>query len=116
MLHTPTCMLARSRCNLYLVFRKYIFGFMKEFDEVLFSDQARDRTLGWQKYIEPVSFADRLIIFELCLNTDGLSASSFVHKRAGEKLKAGPIWDQNLALGFSEQHRFGTNFGISEQW
>ena len=29
----------------------------------------------------------------------GLISSSFVHKRAGEKIKAGPIWDQNLALG-----------------
>lgn len=51
------------------------------------------------KYIEPVSFVDYWLIYEVCLNHEIMNPGSvFIHKDveggvAGGKLIAGPVWD-----------------------
>ena len=81
---------------------------------------------GWSKYIDVESWADRLILFELALNNDGLLTSSFIHKKAGQKISAGPLWDMNYAFGLldtnngiwihcNEVKQFANKFGIQER-
>jgi len=45
------------------------------------------------------SFVDNLIVNELTLNVDAYVRSAFYHKDRDQKIKAGPLWDYNFALG-----------------
>lgn len=45
------------------------------------------------------SFADEILVQNLAENTDGFLSSSYYHKDAGGKLKAGPFWDFNIGMG-----------------
>lgn len=50
-------------------------------------------------YIDVPSFVDYLIINELTRNVDAYVRSAYYHKDRDKKLKAGPLWDYNFALG-----------------
>ena len=50
--------------------------------------------------IDAPAWADRLLLFEIGMDSDGLRASSFVHQPAhAERVVAGPVWDLDLSLG-----------------
>lgn len=54
---------------------------------------------GYSAYIDVPSFVDYMISTELGSNADGYQISTFFHKDRGGKLRAGPVWDFNLAYG-----------------
>jgi len=56
-------------------------------------------TSGYPSYIDVTSFVDYMISTELGSNADGYQISTFFHKDRGGKLRAGPVWDFNLAYG-----------------
>lgn len=56
-------------------------------------------TSGYSSYIDIPSFVDYMISTELGSNADGYQISTFFHKDRGGKLRAGPVWDFNLAYG-----------------
>jgi hypothetical protein len=54
---------------------------------------------GYPSVIDIPSFVDYMIINELAANSDAYQYSTFFHKDRAGKLRAGPIWDNNLTFG-----------------
>jgi hypothetical protein len=54
---------------------------------------------GYPSVIDIPSFVDFMIISELTANSDAYQYSTFFHKDRNGKLRAGPIWDNNLTFG-----------------
>jgi hypothetical protein len=55
---------------------------------------------GIPSVIDVPSFADFMMIAEFSSNVDVYSLSTFFHKDRNGKLRAGPVWDYNLAYGY----------------
>ncbi|WP_437648367.1 CotH kinase family protein [Sorangium sp. So ce362] len=65
-----------------------------------FHDTVHQTPIGdYSAYIDVPSFIDYLIISELTFNVDAYVRSCYYHKDRDQKLKAGPLWDYNFALG-----------------
>jgi hypothetical protein len=56
-------------------------------------------TTGIPSVIDIPSFIDYMIISELSSNADAYQYSTFFHKDRNGKLRAGPIWDNDLTFG-----------------
>jgi hypothetical protein len=54
---------------------------------------------GYPSVIDIPSFIDHIIISELSSNADSYQYSTFFHKDRNGKLRAGPIWDNDLTFG-----------------
>lgn len=57
-------------------------------------------TTGIPSVIDIPSFVDFMIMAEFASNVDVYHLSTFFHKDRCGKLRAGPIWDYNLAFGY----------------
>ena len=57
-------------------------------------------TSGIPSVIDIPSFVDFMLIAEFASNVDVYSFSTFFHKDRLGKLRAGPVWDYNLAFGY----------------
>lgn len=57
---------------------------------------------GFPSVIDIPSFVDFMMIAEFSSNVDVYSLSTFFHKDRCGKLRAGPVWDYNLAYGHDE--------------
>lgn len=57
---------------------------------------------GIPSVIDVPSFVDFMMIAEYTSNVDVYSLSTFFHKDRNGKLRAGPVWDYNLAFGHDE--------------
>ena len=57
---------------------------------------------GYPAIIDIPSFIDFMMIAEFSSNVDVYSLSTFFHKDRNGKLRAGPVWDYNLAYGHDE--------------
>jgi hypothetical protein len=79
--------------------KQYLISFVDSLETVLFSDNFADPNTGYVAFMDPASFIDVHLITELLKEIDGFRLSFFYHKDRQGKLKAGPIWDYNLALG-----------------
>lgn len=55
---------------------------------------------GFPSIIDIPSFIDFMIVAEFASNVDVYRLSTFFHKDRKGKLRAGPVWDYNLAYGF----------------
>lgn len=58
-------------------------------------------TEEYDKWIDVDSFVDELLVQEAMRNSDAYGWSSYFHKRRGEKLMAGPVWDFDQSAGNS---------------
>lgn len=56
-------------------------------------------TDGYPSIIDVRSFIDYMIISEFSSNSDSYQYSTFFHKDRNGKLRAGPIWDNDLTFG-----------------
>ena len=65
-------------------------------------------TSGIPSVIDVSSFVDYMIMAEFASNVDVYHLSTFFHKDRNGKLRAGPIWDYNLAFGYDA---FGNRSG-----
>lgn len=81
--------------------KEYITQTVSEFERVLYSDRFDDPQEGYAAYIDVDSFVDYFIINEFFKNTDAGIFSTYLHKDYGEKIKAGPVWDFDSAMGNS---------------
>lgn len=79
--------------------KSYIAGYVDSFETALLNEDLYDTVAGYRHYIDVPSFIDQSILQELGHNVDGYRLSSFLHKAKNNKLRAGPIWDFNLAFG-----------------
>lgn len=65
-----------------------------------FHDSLHQSPIGdYASYIDLQSFIDYLLISELTRNVDAYVRSAYYFKDRDGKLKAGPLWDYNFALG-----------------
>ncbi|MGH2920378.1 MAG: CotH kinase family protein, partial [Solirubrobacteraceae bacterium] len=56
---------------------------------------------AWRSRLDVASAVDYVLIEELFRNPDAFQASTFMVKGAGSKLKLGPVWDFDIAMGNS---------------
>jgi hypothetical protein len=76
----------------------YIYG---QFSKLASTAQAGDYSVssGFPTVIDIPSFIDFMIISELSSNADAYQFSTYFHKDRNGKLRAGPIWDNDLTYG-----------------
>lgn len=82
--------------------KAYIQQFMRQFENVLAADDYANPETGYASIMDPASFVDFFLINEITRNVDGYRLSTFFYKDKdsnGGKLKMGPVWDFNIALG-----------------
>ena len=77
--------------------------YIQQYFNSLFMDidhQNENVNTGFPSLIDIPTFIDYMIIGELASNVDIYQKSTFFHKDRGGKLRAGPVWDFNLAYGY----------------
>ncbi|WP_455585233.1 CotH kinase family protein [Bacteroides sp.] len=79
---------------------KWISNYVNTAEKVLLGDNFLDENEGYAKYFDKTSFADWYLINEITKNNDGCFFSScYMNIVPGGKLKMGPLWDFDIALG-----------------
>ena len=79
--------------------REYIKNYVTISENALTNSSFTNPNLGYQKYLNPASFIDQMILNEVSKEVDGYRYSTFFYKKKdsdGGKLFAGPAWDFNL--------------------
>lgn len=79
--------------------KSWLRNFVEAAESSVYADNFDDPTDGYSKYLDLSSQIDYDIMRELSRNADG--ASTFFSIERGGKLKMGPLWDYNQALGLS---------------
>ncbi len=82
--------------------KAYIQQYIRSFEDLMASPNYTDPVTGYPSAIDVQSFIDFFLINELTRNVDGYRLSTFMYKNKnsnGGKLKMGPVWDFNIALG-----------------
>ncbi|MEM6802453.1 MAG: CotH kinase family protein [Bacteroidota bacterium] len=85
--------------DINFVQERYIRSYVDSLEAALFGINYQDPEEGFRKYLDVPSFVDYILLNEVTKNVDGYRLSTFFNKERGGKLKAGPIWDYNLAFG-----------------
>lgn len=102
--------------------KTYIQAYVDSFENSVSSPNFADPITGYRKYIDPVTFMDFFLIQELGKNLDAYKRSSYMYKdkqSKGGKLKAGPLWDSNVAYGGYHstcQFEIDTGWGYPLSW
>lgn len=93
----------------------YISKFMENVDSILFSDKYLDETSGYKSLIDINSFIDWYLVNEITKNNDAMFFSScYMNLKRDGKLKMGPIWDFDFAMGNYIYSNPGENANNSE--
>jgi hypothetical protein len=81
------------------------------FDRALKGRDFSDPVKGYAAHIDVDAWVNYILFEELVFNLDGYTRSFYMHKDRGGKIRPGPVWDHDLAMG----HQFpgGTSF---DQW
>jgi CotH protein. len=83
----------------------YIQGYIQKMEAVMKDPVLRyDARKGYGQYLDKASFIDFFLMNEFSKNIDGYRISSFMTKDAGGKLRAGPLWDFDIALGNADYY------------
>jgi spore coat protein CotH len=78
----------------------WIRDFVIAAENALYGVNFKDPQNGYAKYIDVGSFVDWYLVNEITKNTDAIFYSScYMNITPGGKLKMGPVWDYDLALG-----------------
>ena len=88
---------------------EYIHSYVDSFENAIISTNHFFGGKHYSEYIDVSSFIDRLILNEVSKNVDAYRLSEYFHKDKdsnGGKLKAGPVWDFNLAFGNADYCNF----------
>lgn len=82
--------------------RTYLIQWVDNFETRMSQQDYADPDDGYSQLIDVNTFVDYLIMNELTRNVDGYRLSSYLYKdkdSVDPRLKAGPVWDYNIALG-----------------
>jgi hypothetical protein len=103
--------------NINAIQRTWIKNHLDEFENVMESNDFKDPTNGYQKYINEESFIDWTILHELSKGCDNLfHASVFVHKDRNGKLNMSAPWDFDLSFGNSGVYTEDGNWVKTHRW
>ncbi len=89
--------------------RAWLQDFIEAAEDSVYAANFADPDDGYAKYLDVPSQIDYDIMRELSRNTDG--ASTFFSIDRGGKLKMGPLWDYNQALGLSSLGTAALGYG-----
>ena len=86
----------------------YIYTLFQNAEDAFFSDDGYNPQTGkyYTEYIDLDSFVKKYWIEEISKNHDGVVTSQFFYKPAddeSEKIFAGPVWDYDIAYGYSAE-------------
>ena len=74
-------------------------GYVNSFESALAGASFTNPTTGYAAWMEADTFIDAQWFVEWTKQVDGYVFSTYFHKDRNGKLRAGPIWDFNIALG-----------------
>ena len=83
----------------------WIEGYMDELYSALGSPDFTDDQNGYARYLDVDAAIDYHIITELTKNPDGYVYSTYLHKRRGDKVVLGPVWDYDRTMGCDHDQR-----------
>ncbi|TVQ14164.1 MAG: hypothetical protein EA361_08180 [Bacteroidetes bacterium] len=81
--------------------KNYLVQYLDSLESALFGNMFADPEQGYAAFLDSRSFIDMHLITELTKEIDGYRLSTFFNKERKGKIKSGPLWDFNLALGNS---------------
>lgn len=87
----------------------WLKDYIEAAEDSVYAANFADPMEGYAKYLDVPSQVDYDIMRELSRNTDG--ASTFLTIDRGGKLKMGPLWDYNQALGLSSLGTSALGYG-----
>ncbi len=97
--------------------RDWIINYLNEFESVLWSNNFKDPTNGYQKYMEVPSFIDWTILHEQSKGPDNLfHASTFVSKERNKKLTMNAPWDFDLSYANGGDKNETGNMVRTHRW
>ena len=73
-------------------------------------------SIGYPSLIDIPTFIDFMLCNEIMANKDAYAASTYFHKDRNGKLRAGPIWDFNLSLGYDLPFWGVPNQSLVDTW
>ncbi|MEO8351069.1 MAG: CotH kinase family protein, partial [Chthoniobacteraceae bacterium] len=102
----------------------YLRNYMNSFETAVNGANFADPALGYAGFIEPDTFIDAQWFVEWTKQVDGYVFSTFFHKPRNGKVRAGPIWDFNIAIGNANYGTgdtptgwlYGSSNGFGELW
>jgi CotH kinase protein len=77
----------------------YIRDFINQAEAALYASTFTDSTTGYAAYINVESFVDGYLHSELMHHIDAFRNSTYLVKDRNDKLRMGPVWDFDLAMG-----------------
>lgn len=83
-----------------------------EFDKALKGKDSRDPVKGYAAHIEVDDWVNYILFEELVFNLDGYIRSFYLQKDRGGKIRPGPVWDHDLAMG----HQFPGGTKFADWW
>lgn len=87
----------------------YLKDYVLKAEEVLYSENFMDPTIGWRKYFDMDSFVDWYLINEIGKNSDAvMKTSCWMNLKRGGQIHMGPLWDFDLAFGNVYDERWDT--------
>lgn len=77
----------------------YLQAYVDSFEDALAGPNFRDTINGYSHFIGKGSWIDYFFISELSKNIDAYRISAFLYKDKNKTIKAGPVWDYDIAWG-----------------
>ncbi len=90
----------------------WIDGAFTRFDRALKGPDFRDPVKGYAAHIEVDDWVNYILFEELIFNLDAYIRSFYLQKDRGGKIRPGPVWDHDLALG----HQFPQGTPFTDWW
>ncbi|MBN2442427.1 MAG: CotH kinase family protein [Spirochaetales bacterium] len=88
----------------------WITNYIQQVHNSIHSANPSNPATGYPAFIDVDSFVDYIIHNELGKQPDSYMRSTYIYKDKDEKLKAGPLWDYNLAYDcYTGMGSFGVN-------
>lgn len=91
----------------------WIRTWFENLEKILAGPDFKDPEKGYAKHLDVDSFVDYILLNEYLRNIDAFQSSTFLSKERGGKLKAGPVWDFNFAMG---NVTWGGDFWMTDGW
>ncbi len=79
--------------------QNYIHSYTDSFENALAGGNFMDTLSGWRNFAGAKSFIDYFFCDEITKDVDGYRISTYLNKDKDKKIKAGPIWDYDIAFG-----------------
>ena len=92
--------------------KAWIDGAFTRFDQALKGPNSRDPITGYAAHIDVDAWVNYILFEELVFNLDGYVRSFYLQKDRGGKIRPGPVWDHDLAMG----HQFPSGTPFSQWW